>query len=110
MYMKHLRLTLTCLFLCSLSGFAQAYIGPGAGITFIGALIGLVVAIFSAIGFIIFWPIRRAMKKMKGKNADLDAEAEPEAATAAEMTADEEPATAEVEEDSVTELDPQQNQ
>lgn len=69
MFTKYTRLILAFLFLFSLSSFAQAYIGPGAGITFIGALIGLVVAVFSAIGFIIFWPIRRAMKKKKAKQA-----------------------------------------
>ena len=97
MFMKYTRLCLTCFLLCTLSGFAQAYIGPGAGITFIGALIGLVIAIFSAIGFIIFWPIRRAMKKMKAKNADV------EGASVAEEGADsaEAPAATSPEEDSV---------
>jgi len=77
MFMKYMRLVAMFLILISFSSIAQAYIGPGAGITFIGALIGLVVAVFSAIGFIIFWPLRRAMKKRKSAEssaADADQE------------------------------------
>lgn len=44
---------------------AQAYVGPGAGISLVGSLVGLVGVIFLAIGSILFWPIRRLMKKRK---------------------------------------------
>ncbi len=64
---KYTRLAAACLALCVLPGIAQAYIGPGAGITFIGALIGVVLAVLSAISFILFWPIRRMLAKRKGK-------------------------------------------
>ena len=67
MFAKYTRLVGACLALCSLPGVAQAYIGPGAGITFIGALIGVVLAILSAISFILFWPIRRFLKRRKAK-------------------------------------------
>lgn len=67
MFTKYTRLVVACLALCALPGIAQAYIGPGAGITFIGALIGVVLAVLSAISFILFWPIRRMLKRMKAK-------------------------------------------
>jgi len=67
MFMKQTGVVVICLALFALPDIAQAYIGPGAGITFIGALIGVVLAILSAIGFILFWPIRRLLRRMKAK-------------------------------------------
>lgn len=40
---------------------AAAYVGPGAGITLLGALWGVLIAIAAAVGFIILWPLRRAL-------------------------------------------------
>lgn len=48
---------------------AQAYVGPGAGITLVGALIGLVSAIFLAIFAVLRWPIRRFLAKRKAAKA-----------------------------------------
>jgi hypothetical protein len=44
---------------------AAAYIGPGAGITMLGALWGVVVAVFLAIGAVLFWPIRVLLRKRR---------------------------------------------
>ena len=88
MLMKHTRLVAACLVLWALPSIAEAYIGPGAGITFIGALIGLVAAVLSAIGFILFWPIRRALKRRKAK---ANPETEMEAAEAEDEPPPEEP-------------------
>lgn len=44
---------------------AAAYIGPGAGITMLGALWGVVVAVFLAIGAVLFWPIRILLRKRR---------------------------------------------
>jgi hypothetical protein len=44
---------------------AQAYIGPGAGITMLGALWGVVIAVALAIGAVLFWPIRLLLRKMR---------------------------------------------
>jgi hypothetical protein len=41
---------------------AQAYVGPGAGLSLIGALWGLVVAVGAAVGFVVLWPLRRALR------------------------------------------------
>lgn len=42
-----------------------AYIGPGAGISVLGSLLGILATIFVAIGAIVFWPIRKFLKRKK---------------------------------------------
>jgi hypothetical protein len=42
------------------------YVGPGAGLGLFSALIGVVVALGSAVFFILAWPIRKLMKKRRG--------------------------------------------
>jgi hypothetical protein len=44
---------------------ALAYIGPGAGIPFIGSFIGFIVTIVLVISAILFWPIRKILKNRK---------------------------------------------
>jgi membrane protein implicated in regulation of membrane protease activity len=53
---------------------ALAYIGPGAGISVLGSVLGILVTIIVAIGAILLWPIRRMMKRRK---AAADRESEP---------------------------------
>lgn len=38
---------------------AMAYVGPGAGLSLLSALWGLIAAVGIALGFVLFWPIRR---------------------------------------------------
>ena len=40
------------------SASAEAYVGPGAGISLIGSTIGLLVAIVMAFGIVIIWPLK----------------------------------------------------
>jgi len=63
---------LALLLLLVVSPAAVAYIGPGAGISVLGSLLGILGTIVVAIGAIIFWPIRKLMKRRKraGKTAD----------------------------------------
>lgn len=42
---------------------ASAYIGPGAGLSMLGAFWGLVVAVLAALSFLLIWPIRKMFKK-----------------------------------------------
>ena len=44
---------------------AEAYIGPGAGITMLGALWGVIVAVALALGAVLFWPIRVLLRKRR---------------------------------------------
>ena len=56
------------LYAVSLSS-AAAYVGPGAGLSLVGAAVGLVLAILTALGFVILWPFRRALKRRKAQPA-----------------------------------------
>jgi hypothetical protein len=48
---------------------AQAYIGPGAGISAIGAALALVAAVFFAIVGFIWYPVKRLLRKRKPTDA-----------------------------------------
>jgi hypothetical protein len=48
---------------------AAAYIGPGAGITMLGALWGVIVAVALALGAVLFWPIRVLLRKRRKPTA-----------------------------------------
>lgn len=48
---------------------AQAYVGPGAGLSLLGALWAVVVAVFAALFFVVMWPLRRMMKRRQAAQA-----------------------------------------
>lgn len=57
---------------------ALAYVGPGAGLTLLGALWGLIAAIVMTVGFVLLWPLRRFLltRRDKAKGAaSMDDEA-----------------------------------
>jgi hypothetical protein len=47
---------------------AQAYVGPGAGLGVIGAILGTLLAIVMAIAGVIWYPVKRLLKKMNAGN------------------------------------------
>lgn len=55
---------LTLLLLTPVSN-AFAYIGPGAGMSVVGSLLSILATIVVAIGAILFWPLRKLMKRRK---------------------------------------------
>jgi hypothetical protein len=63
--MRKLPLLIACLCLISAATPAFAYIGPGAGITMLGALWGVIVAVALAVGAVLFYPIRVIMRRFK---------------------------------------------
>jgi len=44
---------------------AWAYIGPGAGVSFLGSLWAILVGIVLALAAILFWPIRWALRRLR---------------------------------------------
>ncbi len=73
-------LGLSILLALGLSAPALAYVGPGAGLGAIGAVLGLIAAVVMALGAILFWPIRRLMRRRRKKPAlQADATASSEA-------------------------------
>ena len=55
-----------------LSSTAFAYVGPGAGISVLGSLLSILATIVVAIGAIIFWPVRKYMKRRKARLGSED--------------------------------------
>jgi hypothetical protein len=51
--------------------FAHAYLGPGVGGGVIAATIGVVVAIFAALFGIIWFPLKRFLKKKREKKDNI---------------------------------------
>jgi hypothetical protein len=52
---------------CTTPLTAHAYVGPGVGITMIGALWGLIATIGFAIVGILLWPLRSLIRKIRFK-------------------------------------------
>jgi membrane protein implicated in regulation of membrane protease activity len=59
------------LLLLTMASPALAYIGPGAGISVLGSLLGILATIFVAIGAILFWPLRKLLKRRKTRRDSL---------------------------------------
>jgi hypothetical protein len=53
--------------LCFPCHSAQAYIGPGVGAGVVATVLGVVSSIFLLLIGIIYYPIKRAVKKLMGK-------------------------------------------
>lgn len=69
---RHKNLMLRLLALAAamlLSVPASAYIGPGAGISVLGSLLGILATIVVAIGAIVLWPLRKLLKKRREASA-----------------------------------------
>jgi hypothetical protein len=74
------------LLLCIAS--AEAYIGPGAGLSLLGALWALLAAVGAALAFVVIWPIRKAIRRRTAEKKAVaavsqSAAAEPAAGRAA---------------------------
>lgn len=54
---------------------AFAYVGPGAGLTLLGALWGLILAVFMSVGFVILWPFRKLLRRHKRRTTLGDGKA-----------------------------------
>ncbi len=63
------RATASLFLLAGLASTAEAYVGPGAGISLIGSVVGLLAAIGTAIGIMVMAPLRAARRRAKAKAA-----------------------------------------
>lgn len=70
----------------AVAGPAQAYVGPGAGISLLSALWVLLAVIGSAILYVVLWPLRRWRKRRKHKRSENEAAQKPKAAKQDEQT------------------------
>ena len=65
---------LVLLALAASIGDAQAYVGPGLGLGVIGAIFGTILAVLLAIVGVVWYPLKRLLKKLGfisgGKNED----------------------------------------
>ncbi len=59
------------------SASSLAYVGPGAGISVLGSLLGILATIVLAIGAIIMWPLRKLLRRRKAAAHDPAEPAEP---------------------------------
>jgi hypothetical protein len=78
MTFKHRRTALLAIAMTAMGVAASpalAYVGPGAGLTLLGALWGLIVAVVVSLGFVLLWPIRRLMRRNKQAGRTPDTEA-----------------------------------
>ena len=58
----------------AIPGSAFAYVGPGAGLTLLGALFGVLVALVLAITGVLLWPIRAMRtRRRQAKKAEQHA-------------------------------------
>lgn len=51
------------------AGPALAYIGPGAGLSLLGALWAVVAAVLAALLFLLIWPLRRLLRQRRQTSA-----------------------------------------
>jgi hypothetical protein len=59
-----------------LTDIAHAYVGPGLGLGVIGAIVGIIVAVFLAIVGVIWYPLKRMMRKLKTVKANTSESSE----------------------------------
>jgi membrane protein implicated in regulation of membrane protease activity len=58
---------------------AAAYIGPGSGISLLGGIWSVLVAVVLALAAILFWPIRLMIKRMKNRKSAEQGDSRPAA-------------------------------
>jgi hypothetical protein len=61
---------LVFLFLVLCACTAEAYIGPGAGVSFFGSLWAILVGIVLSLAAVLFWPLRWAVRRTRRLHAD----------------------------------------
>ncbi|HMA14851.1 MAG TPA: hypothetical protein VKP12_08715 [Kiloniellaceae bacterium] len=68
------------------AGPAFAYIGPGAGLSLLGALWGVIAAVAAAVLFLLLWPLRRMMRRKRPAAGQAARQRSPEQPTPEQHT------------------------
>jgi hypothetical protein len=71
-FMKIFTVTMVILMLVALPSYGEAYVGPGLGLGVIGAVIGVIVAVFLAFVGMLWYPIKRFFLKNSSQGKDAD--------------------------------------
>jgi hypothetical protein len=69
LHLKYALPTLFATLIMAQPALAHAYIGPAAAVSFFGAAFGLLIAIFSAIGVLLTWPVRALLRLIRRTTA-----------------------------------------
>jgi hypothetical protein len=51
--------------LIAVPGVAAAYVGPGAGLGALGALLAVLASVLMAIGIVLYWPFRMLIRRLR---------------------------------------------
>jgi hypothetical protein len=63
------------MFAATVAAPALAYVGPGAGLGVLGALLAVLTAVLATVVGLVVWPLRMAMRRRKGKTSAAEATA-----------------------------------
>jgi len=58
----------------SSSPLAWGYVGPGVGLSLVGSLLGLLLAVLVSVGAILLWPLRNFLRRRKIRHEQAVAE------------------------------------
>jgi membrane protein implicated in regulation of membrane protease activity len=68
----HLIATIASITVLTMPATAVAYVGPGAGLSLIGAFWALLLAVLTAVFFLVAWPVRRMLRHARGRGTRPD--------------------------------------
>lgn len=66
---KHILAAAAAITTITLPALAEAYVGPGAGLSLLGALWALLIALGTAIAFVVAWPLRKMIRRRRAERA-----------------------------------------
>lgn len=73
---KRLLTAAAALLALTLPSMAAAYVGPGAGLSLLGALWALLIALGTAVLFVVAWPLRKMLRRRRAERAAMQREAQ----------------------------------
>lgn len=71
----HLSAAIASILVLAMPATAFAYVGPGAGLSLLGAFWALLLAVATAVFFLLAWPVRRMLRHARGRGSGPDRQA-----------------------------------